>query len=68
MAIGLGLLHLAPRDFWSMSLRELEAAIEGLHGPAERLAPLRRAEFERLMQQFPDHSERIRPCMTKSPV
>ena len=35
MAAGLGLLRLRPADFWSMTPRELEAALRGLLGPAQ---------------------------------
>lgn len=54
MAAGLGLLHLAPRDFWSMTPRELAAAIRGLHGVTDPIAPPSRAEFSRLASRFPD--------------
>ncbi len=52
MRIGLGVLRLSPAAFWSMSPRELQAACEGLFGPATA-APLR-ARFDELMQLFPD--------------
>ena len=52
MAIGLGLLRLSPRDFWSMTPRELEGAMRAL-SPAGRAAP-GRAELEALMKRFPD--------------
>jgi uncharacterized phage protein (TIGR02216 family) len=52
MAIGLGVLRLPPDQFWSMTPRELAAAI----GPPEtRPAPLR-AELEALMRAHPDRS------------
>lgn len=50
MAAGLGVLRLSPRDFWTMTPRELAAAIEGLNGGPASL-PLGRGE---LMQLFPD--------------
>jgi len=53
MAFGLGVLRLSPRDFWSMTPRELAAAVEGVHGPAQR-APTR-AALDALMRAFPDH-------------
>lgn len=53
MALGLGLLRLAPRDFWAMTPIELAAAVKPLF-PAGGGEPLPRGDFERLMQQFPD--------------
>jgi uncharacterized phage protein (TIGR02216 family) len=53
MAAGLGVLHLPPRDFWTMTPRELASAIEGLSG-RRRAAPLGGAELAELMQLFPD--------------
>ncbi len=54
MAFGLGHLRLAPRDFWSMTPRELAAAMSnftaGQGGPD-------RADLARLMDQFPDNKE-----------
>ncbi|MEZ5810883.1 MAG: phage tail assembly chaperone [Rhizobiaceae bacterium] len=54
MAAGLGLLRLAPRDFWSMTTREFAAAMRacGLAGGA----PMARGELEHLMNAFPDRS------------
>jgi uncharacterized phage protein (TIGR02216 family) len=55
MAIGLGLLRLAPRDFWAMSLPELQAAMAGLAGEiSPRPKPPSRRELENLMACFPD--------------
>jgi uncharacterized phage protein (TIGR02216 family) len=59
MAFGLGRLHLAPRDFWAMTPRELAAAAEGMGGP--RLAPPARAALEALMQRYPDQPDGTRP-------
>jgi uncharacterized phage protein (TIGR02216 family) len=53
MAAGLGLLRLPPAVFWSMTPRELEAALRGLLGPAGD-APLARATLAQLMILFPD--------------
>ncbi|WP_256377837.1 rcc01693 family protein [Methylosinus sp. LW4] len=52
MAFGLGALRLPPRDFWSMTPRELACAAEGLYGRAA-IAPSRDALAE-LMRAFPD--------------
>lgn len=52
MRVGLGVLRLSPRDFWSMSLPEFQAACEGLFGPAAGPPP--RQRLDELMQLFPD--------------
>jgi uncharacterized phage protein (TIGR02216 family) len=54
MAAGLGLLRLRPADFWSMTPRELEAALRGLLGPGHANDPLPRTMLADLMQRFPD--------------
>jgi len=55
MALGLGLLRLSPQSFWSMTLCELEAALDGALGRFWReAAPLRRADLDSLMQRYPD--------------
>lgn len=53
MHAGLGVLRLAPRDFWAMTPREIAAALGGpaLGGGTERLG---RRGLERLMARFPD--------------
>jgi uncharacterized phage protein (TIGR02216 family) len=53
MAAGLGVLRLPPAQFWSMTPKELDAALRGLLGPAPD-APLPRAALARLMSRFPD--------------
>jgi uncharacterized phage protein (TIGR02216 family) len=55
LRFGLGVLRLGPRDFWTMTPRELFAASEGVFGRGAR-APSRDA-LESLMRQFPDTSE-----------
>jgi uncharacterized phage protein (TIGR02216 family) len=53
MALGLGTLRLRPRDFWAMTPRELEGALEGLLGlPGP--GPLDRRGLEALMRRYPD--------------
>ena len=54
MAAGLGLLRLPPADFWSMTPRELEAALRGLLGPARRTHPCPAPRSPHLMTRFPD--------------
>ena len=56
IAAGLGLLRLRPADFWSMTPRELEAALRGLLGPAYFDTPLPRAALAQLMTRYPDMS------------
>jgi uncharacterized phage protein (TIGR02216 family) len=53
MAAGLGVLRLPPAHFWSMTPRELAAALEGGLG---RIAasPIARSDLETLMTRFPD--------------
>lgn len=53
MAMGLGVLGLAPAAFWAMTPKELEAAVRGRMGRAVE-APLSRASLETMMTQFPD--------------
>jgi uncharacterized phage protein (TIGR02216 family) len=48
--VGFGLLRLSPRDFWSMTPRELAAAMRDLGVPA---APAR-SDLESLMAAYPD--------------
>ena len=50
MAVGLGALRLSPAEFWSMTPRELRAAIGPLPGAD---APGRDA-LDALMMRFPD--------------
>ncbi|MGE0022771.1 MAG: phage tail assembly chaperone [Hyphomicrobium sp.] len=54
MAIGFGLLGLEPRAFWSLTLRELEAAVRGRFGAAQTDAPLTRRDLAALERMFPD--------------
>jgi len=55
MVFGLGVLRLSPRDFWSMTPRELASAAEGVYGRAAG-APSRDA-LAALMRAFPDGDE-----------
>ena len=55
MAAGLGLLRLTPSAFWSMTPRELEAALRGLLGPAQPDTPLPRSALAQLIARYPDH-------------
>jgi uncharacterized phage protein (TIGR02216 family) len=54
MAAGLGLLRLPPAHFWSMTPKELAAALSALLGATHSDAPLPRAALTQLMSRFPD--------------
>ena len=53
MAVGFGVLGLAPQTFWAMTPKELEAALRGRFGGASE-GPPARADVAALMRQFPD--------------
>jgi uncharacterized phage protein (TIGR02216 family) len=55
IGFGLGILRLSPDAFWSMTPRELAAAIRARRGDAG--APLDRHSLQALMQRFPDGSD-----------
>jgi uncharacterized phage protein (TIGR02216 family) len=55
MAAGLGLLRLPPAHFWSMTPRELAAALEGGLG-LRTSPPIARADLARLMARYPDRA------------
>jgi uncharacterized phage protein (TIGR02216 family) len=57
MAAGLGLLRLRPADFWSMTPKELNAALNGLLGPTHDGEPLSRTALAALMASYPDGRE-----------
>ena len=54
MAAGLGLLCLRPADFWSMTPKELDAALRGFLGPFLGDEPLSRVTLAHLMRRYPD--------------
>jgi uncharacterized phage protein (TIGR02216 family) len=54
MAAGLGVLRLSPAVFWSMSPKELEAALRGALGRDDGRACLPRAALVDLMRRYPD--------------
>lgn len=54
MALGLGLLGLPPAHFWSLTPKELEAAIAGRLGRPSRSAALTSSGLAALMHRFPD--------------
>ncbi len=57
MGVGLGMLKLPPDHFWSMTIPELEAAVNGTFGEGALAGPLVRNELDELMQRFPDEGE-----------
>ena len=52
MRFGLGVLRLPPRDFWTMTPRELASAWGAVAG--DRALPLERSDFDKLMETYPD--------------
>ena len=52
MAIGLGLLRLSSKDFWTMTPIEFERAVRSISRP-RGIAPVR-ADLAGLMRDFPD--------------
>jgi uncharacterized phage protein (TIGR02216 family) len=57
MTAGLGILRLAPGAFWSMTPRELDAALRGAFGPVAPSAAMTRADLAALMSAFPDATD-----------
>jgi uncharacterized phage protein (TIGR02216 family) len=47
-------MRLTPETFWSMSLGEWRAAVNGFARRLQRAPPLARVELERLMRMYPD--------------
>lgn len=54
MAIGLGVLAMAPAVFWALTPKELDAALRGRFGDTRSVTALSRSELGDLMHQFPD--------------
>ncbi len=54
MAFGFGVLRRSSRSFWSMTPRELAAAIDGVQGRARPAAAMTRSALDILMSAFPD--------------
>ncbi|EKS28687.1 rcc01693 family protein [Afipia felis] len=55
VGFGLGVLRLAPAQFWAMTPRELAFAIRAVRGAVTE--PIDRAALDELMTQFPDRAE-----------
>ena len=56
MAFGLGVLKLPPAAFWTMTPRELDAALRGHYGRRRAGGALRRDDLNALMVHYPDHT------------
>jgi uncharacterized phage protein (TIGR02216 family) len=54
MAAGLGHLRLPPAHFWSMTPRELAAALRAVLGSRQPSRPPARRDLASLMARFPD--------------
>ena len=54
MSLGLGILRLESRAFWSLTPREFAAAARAVMGPAASQIRPRRSDLEKLMANFPD--------------
>jgi uncharacterized phage protein (TIGR02216 family) len=54
MAFGLGTLRLSPAEFWSMTPRELQAAMRGVLGADPGVEAPTRGELAALLIRFPD--------------
>lgn len=59
MAAGLGQLGLAPRDFWAMTPRELDAAVRGHYRLGAATTPLSRDALETLLATYPDERSQV---------
>lgn len=57
IGLGLGLLRLAPRDFWAMTPREMAHVLRLVSGGGITSPPGRRG-LDALMALFPDHKEK----------
>ena len=55
MAFGLGRLRLTPNDFWAMTLREMDAAVEGYTGSSKIVSIPSRVAVNHLMTRYPDN-------------
>jgi len=56
IALGLGLLRLAPRDFWNATPREMAHALR-FHASGAAVPPPGRMNIEALMALFPDDNK-----------
>ncbi len=56
--LGLGVLGLSPLAFWSLTPRELHAALRGRFGNLADSEALTRHDLDTLMQRFPEEGTR----------
>ena len=56
MEICLGMIGMAPSEFWNCSLREINAAIDGFleFNTPNTPQPMGRDELQSLMERYPD--------------
>lgn len=54
-------MRLTPETFWSMSLREWRAQVNGFARRNARTPPLARSDLEHLIQLYPDEVPRWPP-------
>lgn len=59
MVAGLGQLGLAPRDFWAMTPRELDAALRGHYRLGAITVPPSRGALETLLAAYPDERSHV---------
>lgn len=57
MRTGFGVLRLSPAVLWSMTPRELAAAVEGALGPQPGHEAIDRRALDRLIARYPDTQE-----------
>ena len=57
MTAGLGMLRLAPDAFWSITPRELDAALRGAFGHVPMPPGMTRSDLAALMTAFPDTAD-----------
>ena len=55
MSFGFGQLHLSSVEFWEMTLREIDTAIEGHFGKQHRTAAPSRSNIMSMMKKYPDN-------------
>lgn len=54
MRAGFGVLRLSSDQFWAMTPRELEAALQGVYGAPSSLTSPAKRDLLNLMKRYPD--------------
>ena len=54
MSFGFGRLHLSSNEFWAMTLREIDTAIEGYFGERRKITPPSQSNIMSMMEKYPD--------------